>query len=76
VITVVPLACDTIVEGGSPINGHSFIVVMQKVEEVIDMVFADILDGKVVNHKAEHDRLECVAPKAWSRMNLIIAMFG
>ena len=73
---VIPVAGYAAVKGCFPVNGDGFIVSSQKVEKVVYVVLAHILNSKVVDDEAKQDWSEGVAPKARSVTDLVIPVFG
>jgi hypothetical protein len=75
VIVIIPFACDATVKSGFPVDGNGFIVATEKVEEVVGVFFANVLNCKVVDNETEHDWAEGVAPEARGVSDLVITMF-
>ena len=61
-LVIVPINDETAIEGSSPVDGDS-IVLLEQLDEMVRRVFADVLDTKIVDHKGEADVFGGMFPK-------------
>ena len=53
-LVIVPINGETAIVGSSPVNGDS-IELLERLDEMVHRVFADVIDTKIVDHKGEAD---------------------
>ena len=61
-LVVVPINGETAIEGSSPVYLDS-IDLIERLDEMVRRVFADVLDTKIVEHKGESDVFGVILPK-------------
>lgn len=72
---VVPFDGECTVQRACPVSGDS-VEFCKCVEEVIDVLFANIPDAKVINNKGEYDVAHAVVPKTWIAWCGVVVMTG
>lgn len=72
---VVPCEGEAAVEGACPINGDG-VKELECVDEVLSMMFADVLDAEVVNDESEGDRAFGVGEETGSVLSGDVAVLG
>ena len=74
-LVVVPVNGETAIEGSSPVNGDS-IYLIERLDEMVRRVLADVLDTKIVDHKGESDVFGGMLPKGRSSSDGGLAKIG
>jgi hypothetical protein len=70
---VVPFDGESTLQQGCPVKGDS-VELGKCVEEMIDVLFANILDAKGINNQGEYDVARVVAPKTESAQRWVVVM--
>ena len=68
---VVPVNCDAYVAGAGPM-GCDFVVLLYRCKEMLWVLFAEIYDTKVINHKGELNGSPFVGPQSWDQLALTV----
>ena len=74
-LVVVPINGETAIEGSSPIDGD-IIELLERLDEMVRRVFADVLDTRIVDHKGEADVFGGMLPKVRGLSNGEVAKLG
>ena len=72
---VVPIKVDTTIEGASPVDGDS-ILLLESLDEIFSSFFADIFDTEVVDHEGEKNIFGGMLPKGRGSRNGGVAKLG
>jgi hypothetical protein len=72
---VVPFYSEATIKFAFPVGGNG-VKVLKGIDEVVGIVFANILDAKVINNEAEGDVTALVLPKAGGLRSWGVAVFG
>ena len=72
---VVPIKVDTTIEGASPVDGDS-ILLLESLDEIFSSFFADIFDTEVVDHEGEKNIFGGMLPKGRGWRNGGVAKLG
>ena len=72
---VVPFDSEATIKFAFPVGGKG-VKVLQGIDEMVGIVFANIFDAKVVNNEAEGDVTALVPPKAGGLRRWGVAVFG
>jgi hypothetical protein len=73
VFWIVPIDGEAAVEETSPVGGAG-VEVLEGLDEMIGMLFANVLDSKVVDDEAENDGTCRVFPETWGSWCWIVAI--
>ena len=74
-LVVVPINGETAIERASLVNGDS-IELLERLDDMVRCVFADVLDTKIVDHKGEVYLFGGMLPKGRSSSNGGVAKLG
>ena len=74
-LVIVPINGDTAIEESSPVDGDS-IELLERLDEMVRRVFADVLDTKIIDHKGEADVFGGMLPKGRGSSNGGVAKLG
>ena len=64
VLVIIPVQVDTTESFASPINVDLLVMVVEALDEMVSMFFADVFNAKVVHDEAKTDGAPFVAPEA------------
>ena len=72
---VVPIKGETTIEGASPVDEDS-IQLIERMDEMVSIFFADVFDTEVVNHEGEKDIFGGMLPKRRGLRDMGVAKLG
>ncbi len=69
---VVPIECDAKVPSSFPVF-FNFIVLLKCLDEVVDVSFVNVFNGKIIHDQGEADGLPVVFPVPWCDFALAVS---
>ena len=74
-LVAVPVNGETAIEGSIPVNGYG-IEILERLDEMVRCVFADVLDTKIFDHKGESNVFGGMLPKGRGLIDGGVAKLG